>query len=138
MVLDWLTEYRAVIHLLLHVLVPFLAAIIVSQYFMSTKSRRLFVFLILMLTMLVDIDHLIADPIYAPGRCSIWFHPLHTFWPMLAYVCMMFWPLWLKIITVKNQAETIATKHRVIGLLGLGLVIHMILDWFDCLWMQAC
>ena len=33
---------------------------------------------LLLLGWLIDIDHLLADPIYAPGRCSIGFHPLHT------------------------------------------------------------
>ena len=27
---------------------------------------------------LIDLDHLLADPVYAPDRCSIGFHPLHT------------------------------------------------------------
>ena len=140
MMLHWLTEYRAVIHLILHVLVPFLVAIIGSKLCANVehKKRWLFVFIVLMLTMLVDIDHLIADPIYAPGRCSIWFHPLHTFWPMLVYVCMMLWPLLLKIRIVKRNVHGALNKHYVVGLLGLGLVIHMLLDWFDCLWMRAC
>ena len=30
-----------------------------------------------MLTMMVDLDHLIADPIFDPQRC-IGFHPLHS------------------------------------------------------------
>ena len=37
------------------------------------------VWLIMMLTMLVDLDHLLANPIYDPNRCSIGFHPLHSY-----------------------------------------------------------
>jgi hypothetical protein len=33
-------------------------------------------------TMLVDVDHLLATPIFQEGRSSIGFHPLHTY-PMI-------------------------------------------------------
>ncbi|MFQ5630753.1 MAG: DUF6122 family protein, partial [bacterium] len=62
---------RSEIHLILHILVPALAA-----YFFFPE-KRLKAFAILVLTMLVDLDHLLADPIYDPHRCSIGFHPLH-------------------------------------------------------------
>ena len=63
-------------------------------------------------TMLVDLDHLLANPIYDPNRCSIGFHPLHTTFPVIVYVLL-----------------TLFSKTR---LLGLGLVIHMALDYIDC------
>ena len=66
----------------------------------------------MMATMLVDIDHLLAIPIYDPQRCSIGFHPLHTLPAILAYIALI-----------------IPTKTR---LIGLGLIIHMILDSMDC------
>ena len=66
----------------------------------------------MMATMLVDIDHLLATPIYDPQRCSIGFHPLHTLPAILAYLALI-----------------IPTKTR---LIGLGLIIHMILDSMDC------
>jgi len=65
-----------------------------------------------MSTMLVDIDHLLANPVYDPGRCSIGFHPLHGFLPIALYVFLSFVP-----------------KFRFIG---IGLVIHMALDSLDC------
>jgi len=65
--------------------------------------------------MIVDVDHLLADPIYDPLRCSIGFHPLHT-WPfVLIYIAMSLVP-----------------RTR---LPGIGLVIHMLLDTADCLLM---
>ncbi len=64
-------------------------------------------------TMLVDLDHLLADPIYDPSRCSIGFHPLHTFPAIAAYVLLLI--------------------PRVSRLPALGLVIHMALDALDCL-----
>lgn len=63
-------------------------------------------------TIAVDVDHLLATPIYDPVRCSIGFHPLHTGLPMLLYVAICFVP-----------------KLR---LIGLGLVAHMGLDSLDC------
>ena len=62
--------------------------------------------------MLVDLDHLLANPVYDAGRCSIGFHPLHSFFPIAIYVGLCFIP-----------------KTR---LIGIGLVIHMILDSIDC------
>ncbi len=69
-------------------------------------------YLIMMATMLVDIDHLLADPIFDPARCSIGFHPLHGFIPIVVYIAFCF----------RSQTR----------LLGLGLVIHMLLDSIDC------
>lgn len=66
----------------------------------------------MMATMLVDIDHLLATPIYDPLRCSIGFHPLHRFIPIAAYILLAFIP----------------KTHWI----GLGLVLHMLLDSIDC------
>jgi hypothetical protein len=41
--------------------------------------------LIMLLTMLVDMDHLLATPIYNPRTC-IGFHPLHTWVAMSVYM----------------------------------------------------
>ena len=62
--------------------------------------------------MLIDLDHLLADPIYDPQRCSLGFHPLHGLLPILLYLALL-----------------IPKKTR---LIGLGLVIHMVLDAVDC------
>lgn len=101
--MEWI---RPVGHLVLHALVPLLAA----RLFWPQRWR--WAFAVMLLTMLVDLDHLLADPVYAPGRCSIGFHPLHRF-PMLAvYAGLLAWPP--------------------LRVLGLGLCIHMLLDAFDC------
>ncbi|MNR41653.1 hypothetical protein D3C85_1600670 [compost metagenome] len=62
--------------------------------------------------MVVDLDHLLAVPIYDPNRCSVGFHPLHSYYAIGVYVILLFFP-----------------KTR---LVGIGLVIHMILDYIDC------
>ncbi len=101
---------RAVIHMLLHVAVP---AAIARQYYGKIFLRA---WLIMLATMLVDLDHLLADPVYDPERCSIGFHPLHQYPVIAFYVLLAAWP-----------------KTR---LIGLGLVIHMLLDGIDCVWMH--
>jgi len=68
--------------------------------------------LIMMATMAVDLDHLLAVPIYDPNRCSIGYHPLHSYYAIGLYVILLFFP-----------------KTRIVG---VGLVIHMILDYLDC------
>ena len=64
--------------------------------------------------MLIDVDHLFAVPIFDPNRCSINFHPLHTYWALGIYVALLFF-----------------RKTRVIG---VGLVFHLLTDFIDCLW----
>lgn len=62
--------------------------------------------------MLVDLDHLLADPIYDPQRCGIGFHPLHTYPAIGAYALLL--------------------VPKTTRLVALGLVIHMALDALDC------
>jgi hypothetical protein len=94
------------VHLLLHVAVP---AVVAAIFF---RKQWLRAFLIMLATMLVDADHLLATPIYSPSRCSIGFHPLHT-WPAIALYAVLSFPK--------------ATR-----LIGIGLLIHMGLDVIDC------
>jgi hypothetical protein len=63
-------------------------------------------------TMLVDLDHLVARPVFDPCRCSIGFHPLHTWPAIIGYGILAVYP-----------------RTR---LVGLGLLIHMALDQADC------
>ncbi len=95
------------IHLALHFAIPWLIA---YGFFPRGESRR--IFFILVATMLVDLDHLVADPVYDPTRCSIGFHPLHQFIPIGFYGLMLL--------------------HHRVRIIGLGLLIHMLLDLGDC------
>ena len=63
-------------------------------------------------TMLVDADHLLSTPIFAPDRCSINFHPLHTYWSIGIYFLLLFFKGIPRII-------------------GVGLLFHMLTDWID-------
>jgi hypothetical protein len=94
--------------MLLHFIVP---AVIAGLFFRRDWKRA---YLITVITMIVDADHLLADPIYDPGRCSIGFHPLHGIFPIAGYVLFCFFP---------------KTRYA-----GTGLIIHMALDSLDCQW----
>ncbi|MFT5350556.1 MAG: hypothetical protein ACI9MF_001373 [Gammaproteobacteria bacterium] len=93
-------------HIALHFVVP---AILTGLFF--RKNWKLAYF-IMIATMLVDIDHLFATPIYDPMRCSLGFHPLHELWFIVLYFALCFVP-----------------KLR---LVGIGLSVHMVLDAIDC------
>ena len=102
---------RPAIHLALHFLVPFVVARL------AYPERWKSALLIMLLAFAIDLDHLLADPIYDPDRCGIGFHPLHSAWAIVVYVLLLLVP--------------------VTQLLGLGLIIHIVLDGIDCLWMRA-
>ncbi|WP_192823895.1 DUF6122 family protein [Rufibacter sp. LB8] len=94
------------LHLLLHIIVPGLVA------WLFFRKNWVRVSLILVATYLVDLDHLLATPMYDPDRCGIGFHPLHSYWAIGLYVLLLF----------PNRTRIIA----------LGLLIHMALDYLDC------
>ena len=66
----------------------------------------------MILCMLIDLDHLLATPIFSPNRCSINFHPLHSYYAIAIYFMLL-----------------IPKKTR---LIGLGLVIHILAETGDC------
>ncbi len=72
------------------------------------------VYLILIATMLVDLDHLVVNPIFQADRCSIHFHPMHTFYAMSGYAILLFF-------------------RKPFNIIGLGLLFHMLTDLIDCL-----
>ncbi|MCD6585096.1 MAG: hypothetical protein J7K96_04970 [Desulfobacteraceae bacterium] len=100
---------RPITHLILHFIVPGIAA----RWGFKEQWKKAWA--IMLATMIVDLDHLLASPIFDPNRCSIGFHPLHSYPAILCYLAMALIP-----------------KSRIIG---VGLLIHMALDGIDCLWM---
>ena len=103
---------RAILHLLLHLAVPALVAwLFFRDPARSVGFKR--AWLLLLLGWVIDLDHLLADPIYAPDRCSIGFHPLHTAPAIAVYGAL--------------------TLPRTTRLFGIGLLIHIALDAVDCL-----
>ena len=94
------------LHMIAHLIVPGL----VGRWFFVEKWKK--AWFIMVVTMLVDLDHLLASPVFDPNRCSINFHPLHSYWAIVLYFVLVI-PQWTRLI-------------------GLGLLIHMGLDGLDC------
>ena len=99
-----------VLYLVLHAAVPL--AVALACY----RRRALVAFAVMTATMLIDLDHLLADPVYDPNRCSVGFHPLHAYALVPVYAALAFFP-----------------RTRWVG---LGLVIHLALDALDCVTMM--
>ena len=105
---DFLQILQHITHYGLHILAPGLIAWVL---FRNEWKKA---WLIMIATMLVDLDHLLATPIFDPGRCSIGFHPLHSYYAIAVYTVMIYFK-----------------KVRIIA---VGLLFHMITDFQDCLW----
>ncbi len=101
------------LHYFLHLGLPLLIAWV---FFRKNWKQA---YLILLATMLVDLDHLLAEPIFQVDRCSIGFHPLHS--PYLFPVYLLLWAL----------------PYPTLRLIGLGLTLHMLTDFIDCLGMYV-
>lgn len=101
--------WQTFVHYGLHFL-----AVGVIAYFYDPKNWKKY-WLLLIATMLVDIDHLWATPIFEPGRCSIGFHFLHSYIACGIYVL-----------------GSICVRHKIIRLIFIGLVFHMLTDALDC------
>ena len=103
---------RAFIHILLHFMVP---AGVVKLLQGRLQQSWVKLWLILSAAILIDLDHLLAETVYDPNRCSIAFHPLHSYWAIAAYVCLLLFK-----------------RTRIVG---IGLIIHILLDVIDCMMM---
>ena len=97
------------VHYGIHFIIPLVVALI---FFKSTWKMA---YLIMISTMLIDLDHLFANPIFDANRCSINFHPLHSYFAIVLYVLLL-----------------LPKSTRIIG---LGLMIHILADSLDCLFM---
>jgi len=97
---------KFIIHYSFHFVFPLLIA------FLFFKNEWKKVYLIFIATMLVDIDHLLATPIFDANRCSINFHPLHSYIAIGIYF--------------------VATFFKKTRIIAIGLLLHMLADFVDC------
>lgn len=104
-------DLQTIIHYSLHFLAPGIIAFI---FFKSFWKKA---WLIMLATILVDLDHILASPVFEAGRCSIGFHPLHSVYAIVIYFLILFIP------------------NKYVEVVGAGLLFHMITDFQDCLWM---
>ena len=100
---------RTIVHYSLHLLAPGGIALAFG------KGRRRKAYLVMLATMAIDLDHLLATPVFDPDRMSVGFHPLHSWW--LATMCVLpyerlGWKWWLRAV-------------------GIGLTLHILTDWQD-------
>jgi hypothetical protein len=100
---------RTFVHLVLHFVVP---GIVARRGFADRWKRA---WLIMVSTLIIDLDHLLANPVYDPQRCGIGFHPLHSYLAIVVYLAMAILP-----------------KTRIFA---IGLIIHVLLDGVDCIWL---
>lgn len=96
-------------HYGIHFLIPLLIALL---FF---KRKWKIGFLVMMAAFIIDLDHLLANPIFDANRCSINFHPLHTYYAIILYMLLLI--------------------PKTTRLVGLGLCIHILADYVDCLFM---
>lgn len=99
---------RHLIHYSLHFIFPFVLA-----FFVFKKNWKQ-AGLIITSSIVIDLDHLLATPIFDPNRCSIGFHPLHTYWAASVYALALMIPL---------------GKWRYFA---LGCLMHLGTDALDC------
>jgi len=96
------------VHYSLHFLFPAVLALVFFPLMWQTA------YLLMLATMLMDLDHLLAKPIFDPLRCSVGYHPLHSFYAIPVYVLLLLLP---------------ATQ-----IVAVGLLFHLLTDTVDCLW----
>ncbi|WP_034229034.1 DUF6122 family protein [Aquimarina pacifica] len=100
---------RPILHYGLHLIIPLgIAFLLFPKYWKKT-------YLIFIGVMLIDLDHLFAFPVFDPNRCSIGFHPLHSYFAITFYSIGLFF-----------------SKTRI---LACALLWHIITDQIDC-WMM--
>lgn len=98
------------VHYGLHFIFPLL----VAYYFFKPSWKN--TYLIFLFTMLVDLDHLIANPIFDVCRCSIGYHSLHSIPAIALYMALFLFP-----------------RFRI---LAIGLLMHMLTDGIDCVFIR--
>jgi hypothetical protein len=101
--------FRHAIHYGFHLIVPF----VLGRLFWKQNWWQ--AGLIMTAMSAIDLDHLLADPVFDPDRCSIGFHPLHTLWAGVVYGGLLAIPSW---------------KWRAVG---VGCLWHLCTDAIDCM-----
>lgn len=99
-------DLKFIIHYSFHFIIPGFVAYV----FYNKQWKK--VYFIFIAAIIIDIDHLLATPIFDPTRCSINFHPLHSYYAIALYIILTIWK-----------------KTRVFG---IALLLHMLADSIDC------
>lgn len=112
MTLSEIVLLKTLTHYFLHLVFPVFIALI---FFRKNWQKA---YLIMLATMLVDLDHIFANPVFDPSRNSIGFHILHSYYAIAVYFLLLFFKGNIRIV-------------------GIGLLFHMLTDFLDFnLWMH--
>lgn len=101
-------SFQFIVHYGMHFIIP------LGITFLFFRNNPWKAYVIFLLAMLIDLDHLLATPIFEAGRCSIGFHPLHSYFAIGVYLVLLFF--------------------KKLRLVGIALLWHIITDAVDCLW----
>ncbi len=96
---------RIIIHYGLHFAMPVLFARLYD------KEKWMRIYAIFLASMLVDLDHLFATPIFDPNRLSVGYHFLHSYYAMGVYALGLFF--------------------RPTRILAFALIFHLFTDIID-------
>ena len=99
---------QPLIHYAGHLLAPFAIA------WVLWRERWKSAGLVMLAANLIDLDHLLATPVFNPERCSIGFHPLHGWEAALVYAALLLIPRWWA------------------RAFGVGALWHLVVDGIDC------
>ena len=105
--MDYLFFIKIFVHYFLHFVFP---GFIAWAFYKDDWKK---VYLILLTTMLVDLDHLLATPVFDPERCSVGYHLLHSYYAIAVYIA--------GAVFLKGYYRAAA----------IGLLLHMLTDWQD-------
>ncbi|WP_299522034.1 DUF6122 family protein [Winogradskyella sp.] len=98
---------RFCVHYGLHFGLPLVIALLVF------RKKWPKAYLIMLSAFVIDLDHLLANPIFDPNRCSINFHPLHSYYAIVVYIVLL--------------------QPKPTRVFAIGLLAHIIADSADCL-----
>ena len=99
---------QPLIHYAGHFLAPFAIA------WVLWRERWISAGLVMLAANLIDLDHLLATPIFDSQRCSVGFHLLHGWEAALIYAALLLVPRWWA------------------RAFGVGALWHLAADGIDC------
>ncbi len=107
---------KEILHYGFHFVLCPLLAYVIWQY-QCKKGKEAFI--IALLSMLVDLDHLFAEPMFDPNRLSVGFHPLHSYPMIVVYFIALVFPY---------KRFNFWWGFRP---LAFALLLHMLTDYLD-------
>jgi len=103
-------------NILIHALANLTLLVLIARFDSRAFSQdKQGIILAVFASHLIDLDHLLATPIYDPARCSLTTHPLHRPWMFVVYG---------GLALIRNPR---------VQYFGVALCVHLLLDAIWCL-----